>query len=95
MNYVHALFLRQRDDARDVEIRAHRSFALTNQISLVRLEAMNRQPIFLRVDGHGAETQLGGRAKNADGDFTSVGDQQFALAGHWSHFKAHRIKQRR
>ena len=75
--------LRERDDAGDVEIRADRALALADQIRLVRLEAVDREPVLLRVDGHGAEAQFGGRAKDADGDFAAVGDEQFALAGRW------------
>ena len=83
MNHVHALLLREGDDAGDVEIRADRAFADADQVRLVRLETMDRKPVLLGVDGHGAETQLGSRAKNADGNFAAVGDQQFPLVGRW------------
>ena len=37
---------------------------------------MDAQPVFLRVNGHGAQAQFRRRAKNADGDFVAIGDQQ-------------------
>ena len=38
---------------------------------------MQAQAVFLRIDGDGAQAQLVGRAKNADGDFAAVQCQQF------------------
>jgi hypothetical protein len=81
MDEVHALLLRERDDARNVEIRADRPFAFADDVRLVRLEAMDGEAIFLRIDRDGAQAEFGRRAKDADGDFAAVGDEQFALAG--------------
>jgi len=39
---------------------------------------MERQAVFLRVDGHGAKAEFVGGAKNADGDFAAVGGEEFA-----------------
>ena len=78
MNRVHALFLRQRHDAFVIEIGPERPFVLVQLISLVRLEAMDREPVFIGVDRHGAQAQLRRRAEDTDGDFTAVGHQQLA-----------------
>ena len=43
MNEIHALFLGQRDDAGDVEIRADRPLAFADEIRFVRLEPMDRK----------------------------------------------------
>jgi len=40
---------------------------------------MQREPVFLRIDGHGAQAELVGGAKDADGDFAAIGRQQFAM----------------
>ena len=77
MDEVHALFLRQRDDARDVEIRADRALARADEIGFIRLEAMDGEAVFLGVDGDGAQAEFRGGAKDADGDFAAVGDEQF------------------
>ena len=77
MNDVHALLLRERDDALDVEIRADRPLPLAHAISLVRLEAVHRKPILLGVNRDGAQAQFGRRAHDADGDLRAVSDEQF------------------
>ncbi len=77
MDEVHALFLRQRDDAGNVQIRADRPFAFADHIRFIRLEAMNGKPVFLRVNGDRAQAQFRRRAKDADGDFAAVGHEQF------------------
>ncbi len=77
MNEIHALFLRQRNNAGNVQIRAHRPFAHANQVRLVRLEAMNGQPVLLRVNRHGPQPKLRGRAENANGNLAPIGDKQF------------------
>ena len=77
MNHVDALFLRQRDDAFDVEIRADRPFAFADQIGFVRLETVHGKPILLRVNGDGAQPEFRGGAKNADGDFAAIGGEKF------------------
>ena len=81
MNEVHTLLLRQRNNAGNVQIRADRSLAFADHIRLVGLEAVDGQSVFRRVDGDRAQTEFRRRTKDADGDFTAVGDQQFALAG--------------
>ena len=81
MNEVHALLFRQRDDAGDVEIGADGTFAFADDIRLVRLEAVNGEPVFLRIDGDGAQAEFSRRAEDANGDLAAVGDEQFPLAG--------------
>ena len=43
----------------------------------VGLEAMQRQPIFLRIDGHGPQPEFVRGPKDANGDFAAVGSEQF------------------
>ncbi len=80
MNHVHTLFFGERYDARNVEIRAHGAFAFADHVGFISLETMDGQTIFRRIDCDRAETQFGRRAKDADGDFAAVSDQQFTLA---------------
>ena len=61
----------------DVEVSADGAFALADQIGFVRLEAVDAEAVLLRVDGHGAQAQFSGGAKDADGDFAAIGDEQF------------------
>ena len=68
--------LGQRDDAVDVEVRADRLARLADAVGLVRLEAVQGEAVFVRVDGDGADAQLVGRAEDADGDLAAIGDQQ-------------------
>ena len=77
MDRVNFLFFGQRDNARNVEISFYGTFAGANLISLIRLKAVQGEAVFLRIDRHGAQAQLIGRTKDANGDFAAVGRQQF------------------
>jgi hypothetical protein len=73
---------RQPDDRLDVQVAANRLARLADLVSLVGLEPVHREPIFVRVDGHGADAQLVGRTEDPDSDFTAVGHQQLTDLGH-------------
>ena len=78
MNGVDLVLFCQCDQVADVEIRLDRLAAGfgADQERFIRLETMQREAVFVAVDGDGAQAQLRGRAKDADGDFGSVGNQQ-------------------
>ena len=76
MNRVHFPFPRDLHDPRDVEIRLDGAFALADQVGFVGLEAMQAQPVFLRINGDGAQAEFVCGAQNADGDFAAVGCQE-------------------
>ena len=40
---------------------------------------MDRESVFLRVDGDRAQAEFGRGAEDTDRDFTAVGNQQFSL----------------
>ena len=67
-------------DRGDIEIPLDRLAAVrrADQIRFIRLETMQGKAVFVGIDGHGAQPQFGGGAENADGDFTSIGDENFA-----------------
>jgi hypothetical protein len=69
--------LRQGNDRVDIEISADRLARHTGRIRFIGLEAMQREAIFVRIDGDGADAEFMGGAKDADGDFTAIGDEQF------------------
>ena len=73
---VDASFLGERDDAGDVQVGLDRTFAGADLIGLVGLEAVQAETVFLRVDADRAQTEFGGGAKDADGDFAAVGGEQ-------------------
>ena len=86
VNKIDVLFLGQRDDSRNIEISTHRAFALANEISFISLETVDAEAVLLRINGDGAHAQFGGRAKNTDGDFVAIGDEEFfGGAGHKAH----------
>ncbi len=76
MNKIDVLFFGQRDDAFDVQISGDRSFSLTNQVSLVGLEPMHGQPVFLRINRNRPQTKLGRGTKQANGYLAPVCHQQ-------------------
>ena len=68
------------DDLRNVEIGGDRLQPLADQVGLVGLLPVHVHLVLLRVDGHGADAELGARPEHADGDLATVGHQH-ALDG--------------
>ena len=81
MDRVDLLLLGQLDDRLDVQIAADRLAGLADLVGLVGLEAMRREPVFVRVDRHGPDAQLVGRAEDPDRDLAAVGGHQLAECG--------------
>jgi hypothetical protein len=77
MNCIHAFFFRERDDSRYVQIGLNRTLACADLVGFVGLETMQRQPILLRIDGHGPQPEFVRGTKDANGDFAAVGSEQF------------------
>ena len=77
MNRVRSGLARDADDIVDRQIGLDRAEPLADPIGLVRLEAVQRDAVLVRIDGHGLEAELGAGAKNADRDLAAIGDQQF------------------
>ena len=69
---------RDAQDVLAVQVGRQRLLAFADEVTLVGLEAVQRLPVLLGVDGHGADTHLVGRAHDADRDFGTVGDQDRA-----------------
>ena len=82
MDRVCLRFDRDADDVRNIEISLDGALALAHQVSLVRLRAVEREPVFLRVDGYRANAQLRRGAHDADGDLATVGDEQAVDLAH-------------
>ena len=78
MDSVDAFLFRQRYDSRNVQIGFHGTLGGANLIGFVSLKAMQRQPVFLRIDGHRAQAKLIGGAENAYGDFAAIGGEKLA-----------------
>ncbi len=84
MDRIGARQLGHADDFGDREIGANRREALTDQIGLVRLEAVQRKLVFLGIDGNRLLAHLVCRAHHADRDLATVGNQNLAEFGHRS-----------
>ena len=88
MNGIHLGRLGHGDDICDGQIgldRAvlNRTGPRADQIGFIRLEAVQRETVFLGINRHGADAHFGGGTENADGDFGAVGDKKFTdLGGH-------------
>ena len=78
MNGVDALFLGQGDDASNVEVRHYRALARADLIRLVRLEAVQGEPVFLRINSYGTQAELVRGTENPYGDFAAIGSKQFS-----------------
>ncbi len=72
MDGVYFFFFGESDDAVNVEIGFDGAFAFADEVGFVGLEAMEGEAVFFGVDGDGAESELVGRAEDADGDFAAV-----------------------
>ncbi len=82
MNGVHFLGPGQLDDCFDIQIAADRLARRADFVCLVCLQAMNREPVFVRVDRDRPDPQLVRRAKHTDRDLAAIGDHQLAKLGH-------------
>lgn len=76
MNRVAPFFLRDADDALDVEIRAQRTFLLVQLVGLVRFETMRAETIFICINRDRANPEFARCAHHADGDLRAIGDKQ-------------------
>src|SRR5438309_5337163 len=76
VDHVHLFFLRQCDNAFDVEVSTDGPFAFADQVGFVRLEPVNREPVFLGVNRHSPEPKFGGGAKDANSYFTAICDEE-------------------
>ena len=70
------------DDFRDRQISPHRRQALTDQIGLVRLEAVQRKLVLFGIDRNGFLAHFIGRAHDANGNLATVGDKDLLEFGH-------------
>src|SRR5579863_3925788 len=77
VNRVNVVLFRDRDDARNVEIRFDRAFADADLIGLVGLEAMEGEAILLRINRYGAQAEFGGGAEDTNRDLAAIGGEQF------------------
>ena len=72
VNRVDVVALGQLDDLVLGEVRRHRLEALADQVRLIRLVAVQVDPILLREDRHRTVTELRGGTKDADRDLPAV-----------------------
>ena len=72
MNRIHLLFTRQSNDAVHVKVGLHGAQVFPHKVRLVGLEPVQAQPVFLGINGDSTQSEFGGGAHNADGDFTAV-----------------------
>ncbi len=68
------------DDVLDIQIGVDRTSAGAHQVALVGFGPVQREAVFLRMNGYGANAELGGGTHDANGDFTAVRDEE-ALDG--------------
>src|SRR6476469_4087158 len=81
MDGVYALLLRQRDDAFHIQVRLDGPFALADQVGFIRLETVQCQPVFLRINGDGAQPEFVGCAEYTDSDLAAIQCKQFFHGG--------------
>ncbi len=75
VNGVNAVLPGDVDDSFDAEIRPDRLAGAPYLIGLVGLKLMQRVTILVRIDRHGSNAELVSRTKDANRDFTSIGNQ--------------------
>ena len=81
VDHGHALGLREFHDAFVIEVGADGAFRGIELVGFVGLETVDGKAVFLGEDGDGAEAEFGGGAEDADGDFATVGCEEFAGLG--------------
>ena len=78
MNGIRAGIVGDPQELVDVEIGADGIAPAPDDVTLVGLEAMEGETVFVRVDRDRADAQLRRRAKHPDRDLAPIRDQQFA-----------------
>src|SRR5262249_777693 len=78
MDGVDVVLAGEGDDALNVEVRPNRFARLADPVGFVRLEAVQREAILVRIDGDGPNAQFVRGTEHADGDLAPIGNQQFA-----------------
>ncbi|MES2681945.1 MAG: hypothetical protein V4650_00360 [Pseudomonadota bacterium] len=76
MDCIYPRIHRDADDVVNIEIGGDGLLAHTHQITLVGLETVQREAVFVGVDRHRADAHLGSSAHHTDADFATIGDQQ-------------------
>ena len=84
MDGIHLMFFADPDDVFDIQISIHRFFPFSHQIGFICPAAVQRQDIFLGIDGNGTDAQFMTGPENPDSDFPSVGDQDLVDGAHRS-----------
>lgn len=77
MDHVDAVFKCDSDDVVLSEVGGHWGHSFANQVGLVGFVSMSVHPVLVGVDGDGRHGELVGGTEDSDGDFTSIGDEDF------------------
>ena len=73
MNEIDAFCLGEIDNAGDVEISGDRPMPFTDEVGFIRLKTVDTETVFIGINRDSAVTELGGRAEDANSDFTAIG----------------------
>ena len=84
MNRIHLALARDAQQVLNVEIRLDGPAVATYEIGFVRLRAVQREAIFLRIDRDRAQTEFTRSAHDTDGNFAAIGDEHAANVRHAS-----------
>jgi hypothetical protein len=76
MDGVDARGLRHVEDFLDAQIRLDRALAAAHHVGFVGLVPVLVEPVFVAVDGDGANAELVAGTKDADGDLAAVRAEQ-------------------
>ena len=70
-------------DGLDIQVGAQCLPGFAHRVALIRLEPVQRETVFVRIDSDGTDAEFGRRAHHAYGDLAAVGNEQFPdLPGH-------------
>ena len=75
MNRIHPLVLRDGDDSLNIEVCSQGALVGIELVGFVSLETMRTKPVFLRINGHRANSKFRGCTHHADGDFGPIGHE--------------------
>ncbi len=77
MNRVHVGDFRRANDVRNIQV-AFRAARRADADGLVGKPHVQRVAVGLGIDGHGGNAEFLAGANHAQGDFTAIGDENFA-----------------
>ncbi len=83
MDRIDALLFGQHQDTVHIQVGLNGPFSVADLVGFIRLETVQTEAIFLGIDSHRSQSQLGGGSHNSDGDFAAIQGEELFHVGNF------------